>query len=658
MVKKKKALGIGLGIVFIIAIIGFGAYFGMTRQSVNFDDCSYTVLSLDRLYVSQDSELEGDLIYQLFVSTQQTGQCVLGVVKADTLKQKIESETGKDVHVDKDLLIGFAPESQEAIYDTEQICDGVRNRVIDVGTTSTENSCRNKCNQQGFLTNKPIYYSFQGFPLFNCYCSGYEGIGDAEQLLAPFIHSRTVVYVSNGNEGEAKRILGNMGQDDFQAFFEDANGNTVVYVLWTGGLLSGNFPPEGSERDVIISNIIGNRLTFPNLCSEQDNDIARWTSECIQECDSGISCTLSELNDCNNFVNGLLSTTQQNKYNGRWDDTSIVNNQVINPIPSNEYVFFDTYQVQVDADWLGIVESTGVPELSECEGTELTFGSEEEGTVSYKLKNKDRESEGTFKVCLEECGGDDVIEDPNCNTHVLDAGESTTGSLGIQIGNNIEKEYRCEIKAEAVRGSSDTCEYTIGLHQERECDKPNQKVCEGNVLGFCSENYKFERIEECPLGCEDLGSTARCIVEGGGDEGDSCAKDSDCGRGLVCTDGTCQKPPEGKCGAWLKILGKTIIPDFWCIINQWLENFKNIFAGVLAVLALMISAIFAKDLLDKARKTKKQKTQNLWIAIIIGLVLAVAVFLIAKIYFWFILIVLIIVFVVRRFIKKTTFGFI
>jgi len=175
----------------------------------------------------------------------------------------------------------------------------------------------------------------------------------------------------------------------------------------------------------------------------------------------------------------------------------------------------------------------------------------------------------------------------------------------------------------------------------------DQKIVECTSDADCINSAKGKYCDtktwECS-GIPDINVTKREICDDGIDnDGDGLIDDA---------DPDCQKPV---CGWWVKfpeftIAGKTyggqgIIPDIWCYLNLWLAKFKWTFAIVAGFLGGLLSTSFVYKFMNK-----KNLKKTWWILLITFLVLGGAILYLSLTYFWWILLALIILGIVRAFI--------
>jgi hypothetical protein len=100
-----------------------------------------------------------------------------------------------------------------------------------------------------------------------------------------------------------------------------------------------------------------------------------------------------------------------------------------------------------------------------------------------------------------------------------------------------------------------------------------------------------------------------------------------------------------ECGAWIKIAGKTIIPDIFCLINLWIQKFRITLAIVLGVLGGLLGGLFSMKFIEK----KKLKSKW-WIILVVGLVLGGAIGFLAYTYFWTGILVLVVFGLIKAFV--------
>ena len=253
---------------------------------------------------------------------------------------------------------------------------------------------------------------------------------------------------------------------------------------------------------------------------------------------------------------------------------------------------------------------------------------------------------------LEVCKNNKCVVSPIGEIKCLDTDGGrdlkTKGDLTISIGGNPSYPYSDECHG----GIDDNAVLT-----EFSCDG-SDIVWESGIR--CDE--EFGKGWGCENGrCKEVGGNPFCEQLGGVCEISPCRPGKqalgtlDCGTLLeACcrnTDEFCRLNPnapecnDDECGYWIKmpeILGGAIIlPDLWCIINNFIEGFKIVFSIVTGFLAGILGLLFGTRLIPK--KTNKKWAYLLGIFVIFG----VAVGVVAFFYFWYIMLALLTLAVLR-----------
>jgi len=203
-------------------------------------------------------------------------------------------------------------------------------------------------------------------------------------------------------------------------------------------------------------------------------------------------------------------------------------------------------------------------------------------------------------------------------------------------------------------GVSEQCDFTISSLKKPICNlgicdfkETNVECCSDvNCPGgyYCNTNRECkERIAvcvECPYEC----CVDNCKQNGG--FFDRLCPDNK----PYCVDHACQIEPLEDCGKWTIIPGFAgwdgwQIPDLWCLLILWIEKFKLIFSIVVGLIGGLLAGSFTHKV------TKNQEQNKRWIIIgIVFIILSVSVGILAYIYFWWIILALIILGIVRAFI--------
>lgn len=223
--------------------------------------------------------------------------------------------------------------------------------------------------------------------------------------------------------------------------------------------------------------------------------------------------------------------------------------------------------------------------------------------------------------------------------------------------------WTCKEEVECIRdtdcGVSEQCDFTIPALKKPTCNSgicgfdETQVDCCSDVNcpsgQFCDANKECKvrqaACTECPYEC--------CIDSCGANGG---FLDRACGEDKpFCIDNACQAEEDDgeECGAWLsfpefEILGETygggtILPNLFCIINNLLSKFIIWFSVVVGLIGGAMGISYLLRFLPKGSTTKTKVIYS----IITFLLLGVALFALALIFFWWILLFIVIISIAR-----------
>ena len=147
----------------------------------------------------------------------------------------------------------------------------------------------------------------------------------------------------------------------------------------------------------------------------------------------------------------------------------------------------------------------------------------------------------------------------------------------------------------------------------------------------------FSKVD-CGFGCEAFEDSSRCRLQ----QNEICDDgiDNDGDTLIDLDDPECAGV---QCGAWVEIAGVTIIPDLFCIINNFFLKFRMIFSIIAGVIAGALGISYLLKFLPRKSKTKTKVISSIVAFVLIG----AAIFVLALIYFWWIIAFLVVVGVAR-----------
>jgi len=292
------------------------------------------------------------------------------------------------------------------------------------------------------------------------------------------------------------------------------------------------------------------------------------------------------------------------------------------------------------------------------------------GTYIYPDKNTKKTLQCCPGAVISSTYSDQVCQNDGTWKTIQDTDKLTcTSDINCpNAGNNIcqskqlSSGYRCVSKdsnnvgiCQKSSGSTVECCTTSDCNTDQTCDIGGTYTCKGgSILPTCGDG-----VVQPPETCDD-GNT----ISGDGCS-TTCQKEHSilCGDGVVqageqCDDGnvisgdgcssTCQV--EGvECPAWISLPGflggGTLVPDLFCLIDNLFSPIKWILAILGGLLAGALGFKVSGDVVGRKKK-------NQWIPIVLALALAGAIFGLIFIYFWWGVVTLVILGIIKGVIPR------
>ncbi len=317
--------------------------------------------------------------------------------------------------------------------------------------------------------------------------------------------------------------------------------------------------------------------------------------------------------------------------------TSLVNAKVEKKLDS--FIQYPILTLYIKANWLGVVTPIPDPKIKDISSS--CFGSGRQGTIKVEVKNEGNER---GEVDIYRKSGTCPNFDVSRKSISFDAGETKTIYLDIESTTDTEEfKETCTIVADAIE-NIDEEDVEVCVTGHATCTK-GEEWCEDKNRWWCPDPIKPEMKEDC------VAQSQVCNYASDGT--------------TFCADSPdwCEDHPEdpkcignGECGYWTIIPGFKIgsvdweglkIPDLFCWANYFLIKLKLVFAIVLGFLGGLLGTSYTNKFMEKKELKKKW-----WMLLIVFLVLGGAVGYLAFIYFWWILLGLIILGIVRAFIPR------
>jgi len=608
---KKKLIFLILGIVLLLGIIGGFLYF--TRDNVA-QTVTYgsTFMSIDNAYIID------------------SGQRIV-------VEGRINSNGAENLKVDfnKDDINGFLEGSGYEVSDiatlevamTDPSREFYAVKELDkpfVAIGSYELSLLKSC-----ANNKPAgLENVDVFRVGNTKLCVYEvGKGVYSHFTNSIVDNTEVVFKLDGTK------IGSIKPSTDSNVVSSSDKRTKIE--WTGNLL--NYQTQGSPNYALLfSNSKYEKLiddgawnSYENLMVDykMNNGIGFFTStanafESISAFNSALNTILAD--KTSNFKNEVNAIDTKFTSNGLEAYLSVAS-------------AFPTFKITLDADYVAIEELSGKPEIISCI-SDKKISSGDKYNTQLLVKNIGANT-GAFSGTIT-CAGDSNVVDYAIPGQQVLKGKTVSFSTqitGINSVSGTQSNTCTAIIRDTKSGNSDSCTFDLDVdYVENIICEPGKKTCaNSDSLKTC--NAKGTAFTLTPCSCIVLESgEAICKV--------TCSIDSDCKSNQNCVDGVCVDK-EVLCKPWLSLFGKTIIPNFVCLIKNWFLKFQLTFAIVLGILGGLVGGLFAVRFTEKQQFKKKW-----WIIAIVVVVLGGTIGYLAYVYFWTAILILIGLGIIKAFV--------
>lgn len=617
-----KTVLVILAIILVVSAVGGILFF--TRDSAPQETAAIAcsggqVLSIDDVSVRFSDELQKDVVRVLF-STIPTAECLDIFVSESQIENAIPGfEATSPIRGDirltkKDIEFDIIEDQNKKFlkYDINTIAGGF---------VCSDNDCRD-----AGISNPITSIATSVFLEKNCACvnENFRGIG------AEFSSGSNLIW-------ETDIIIGSDSVTLNNADLSGRVGNIAI-AKWAGNL-AGNigfsrpnresYKPfsdnqfrmiESGSQNLLINNY--NALTQPLI-------------------DFGIPGSLGgidTLEDTRTY-NALFDSRTINGLNSWVSQEQLVRNAEIESntliVNLNSPIVYPQFTLDIDAEEVGIFISVGKPEVSCPANFDITSG--ESKDITLNLKNTGANS-GSFSYGLSCTKGSSVLSP----TPPQNINNGQTNSINARVGLTVEEGTEtssCTFTATELNSfEKDTCTFSFTSTKQNQCIVDTKSCENGNKeLWTCLSDGSFDKAT-CGFGCEAFEDTSRCRLQqneicdnGIDDDGDSL---------IDFDDPECK---EKECKPWFSIAGKTIIPNIFCIINNFFLKFRIVFSIILGVIGGLIGITYLLRFLKPSSKTS---TKVIW-SLVTFFLLAIALTILALIYFWFIVLFIIIIGVIR-----------
>lgn len=564
---EKTTLIIAIILTSIILATGIAHNTNILTLS-NYPQCGYHVLSLDDNieFISNNPNLNWDSAYKVHIQQSQNAECLVGEFSASEINNK--KETG-DPLAQHGFWIELMPLEESCTYQF-QADNKLLTELEYAGTEHWESFGWNYDNAMQIANNwfdnnqcngpNKIRLGASAIPgQYNridawCIKSVFKG---THGVLSDhnYKHEVEVTVDSNKlNTPSETKILGETQQSTLL-------GNNV-YATWTGYQdISGiDCPDANDDHDAIYmgnnwqtisqsdwNKYWNNRNTAFNTCMSTTS-VELWTENVIKNC----------VNQYNTqYVNPVKTpdpidyywghSTTQTEEGGYY--TGKVKLILERPIAVNELT------LDIKADWLGIITTTGIPEITD-NPQQLDLVDGETRWFDITVKNKG-EYPGAFDVTAD-CtypASSDITQRTS-----IAAGQTKTVSLDIRGG---QGDYTCQICATSKTGEHQDCETMTGTitQKQGQCTPIGNKICSTNNLAIeqCQSDGYYHTTTTCQYGCIHDTQGTRCT------DNPTCDLDGEC------------EPSQGETKE--NCADCQVKPD-WTLSGKWIDY---IFIGIIII---------------------------------------------------------------------------
>lgn len=618
---KGKTIGIILAVVLVFALVG-GFLFteGFGTLSV-FGACSGgQVLSVDDVSIRTSSDLGGKQVIRVLFSSLPSAECL----DIRVSQSQIRNELNRDDFQVTDSIVGDIRLTKKSIEygvnvrSTEKF---IRFGEFDVdgGGVCEDSDCRTEMSARGIPTSSLISsVNVGGFLIFGGTCTCV--FDDIRGINGAYTSGSTLKWEADVSVGGGEvtlsnsKISGKIGND--------------VFVKWAGNL-AGNTGFSRPDKDAMQS-INTNQFSMidDGVYNELNRDRTPINSFLISAGQPG-SHDGEEALDALRDYNARFDQLTRNIL-GSWvnDETFVADaffsgSKLI--IDLDSPIIYPQFTLDIDAEEVGIFITQGEPDVSCPSNFDIISGGSFNARVNVKNKGS---ASGAFSFFVDCNGGSQTIS-PSGQVNIGAGGSRTVIVTSGGISESGTERVACRFTAiEVNTGEEDSCSFAYDVEFRESCTS-GQKSCElGNSeLWECIGSGEFEKFD-CSFGCEAFGSSFRCRLQpsevcdnGIDDNGDGLIDDED----PLCKKG---------------------IGGFFRSIGNW---FSNLFAGIFGVfyaikllfiiIGLIFVTLFSKALIATTKALGDNVAVQWILAIIIGVMFAVFLFLfIGGFFFWILLI--------------------
>ena len=619
-----KTVFVILGIILILGGVGALIFFNQDSglQETGAIACSGgQVLSVQDINVRFSNELQKEVIRVVF-STVPTSECLDIFVSESQIEDSIDGFNANEP-IRGDIFLT----KKDIEFD---IIENQNNKFLkyDLNTIAGGIACTNSdCRNAGL--SSVISSIATGFFGNDCTCvsENLKGVGGR---------------FSDGSNLKWETEI-EIGSDSLTLNNNDLSGEVgnIAVAKWAGNL-AGNIGFSSPNREV-YKPFSDNQFRMINLGTYDllINDFNELNEPLVFAGTPGTTGFKESIDDARAY-NALFDSRTTNGLNS-WvnqeqtvKSASIQSNKLI--VNLNSPIVYPQFTLDIVAEEVGIFISVGKPRVNCPNNFDIISG--ESRDVKVNLANIGADS-GSFSYGLSCTKGSSILSPTPPESISSGQSRSINARIGLTVEEGTETSSCTFTATELNTFEKDTCSFSFTSTKQTQCLEGTSSCERGNKeLWTCLSDGSFDKVE-CDFGCEAFEDTFRCRLQQNEICDDGIDNDGD---DLIDFD-----DPEcsGKeCGAWISVAGTTIIPDLFCVINQFMLKFRIIFSVILGVLGGLLGISYLLKFLPKSSETK---TKVIW-SIVTFLILGIALFLLALIYFWFILLFILIIGIIRIFV--------
>ena len=628
MVKKKNKLILTwVIIILILSVVTYFGYNAITQQAI-VNDCigGLTVNSISNALVTNSENLNGRQAIRLTVTANQRGECAEIIFDKDAINQKLATQgfgISKSVFLD---VVSVKQQQTFSIQPTNQQIFKVGKQGVGYNPFATKSWCDQKLASVG-LPQTTFLASPGLFTSTDCY---YYGVaGNVGQFGTISIRDFKVGFKSSdGNEAVVESGIGS------------AKVGSNIFVKWNGDLASqiqvGSLPYDSVS---IGGDWRVTRDAFYDSITARKNDL----NTCIKNrCAEVFICTEKTfetacIDPYNNYVDqNTVSLISELQSSNRIIDTATISGTNL-VLTFSEPISFPTFVVDVDAQFVGIFQLIGKPDVT-CPA-DLTINSGEQSTANLDVKNIGQNN-AVFVLKLT-CDGNErqvsplTVSLPQGQSQVVTGTITETNRKSVTGEESITKSCTF-IATDPNSLNQDTCKFDVNVKSVETCI-PGKTICSEDLddVLVCNQDGKsYSTQAKCDFGCENVGGESKCRTSKGAEEICTNGIDDD-NDGLIDTKDPDCLDDKGFCQNKVSLGSFTILPDFSNkpatglnkLLGKDTEACMSIsqtigfWGGIIAFfLILIFGTLKISDLLRKNRDLRKSATL---IAFILSLLLGI-----------------------------------